>query len=98
MQIPKNPQKCYNLLMLITKLHTKDYTEFNDSYQLVRPLNLEDLKQFSLYCQLTATTRDFKKFPYQNKLYPILLYELQLNWFSCIIFDRWSKHSKEYLK
>ncbi|RDY25873.1 transposase, partial [Lachnotalea glycerini] len=29
--------------MPLTKLHTKNYTEFNESYQLVLPLNLEGL-------------------------------------------------------
>lgn len=29
--------------MLKTKLHTKDYTEFNDNFQLILPLNLENL-------------------------------------------------------
>lgn len=29
--------------MLKTKLHIKDYTEFNDNFQLILPLNLENL-------------------------------------------------------
>jgi transposase len=29
--------------MLKTKLHTKDYTEINDNFQLILPLNLENL-------------------------------------------------------
>ncbi|OOP75170.1 hypothetical protein CBEIBR21_03095 [Clostridium beijerinckii] len=33
----------YNLIMLKTKLHNKDYTEINDNFQLILPLNLENL-------------------------------------------------------
>lgn len=43
MRIPKNPQKWYNYVMRITKLTTKDYTEFQQVYQLKLPLELEML-------------------------------------------------------
>ena len=43
MQVPKNPQILYNLVMQTTKLHNKNYTEFDGYYQLALPLNFEIL-------------------------------------------------------
>jgi transposase len=62
--------------MLKTKLHTKDYTEFNDNFQLILPLNLENLIPEDDAVRLLSHVLeglDYRKMKYYLKMYLLMV-------------------------